>query len=341
MPENLLELGDAVILSTQRNVRHLAISLAGQEPGLFAATYEAAATKGIPNGDGTSRDSICLSVSNSCTVGCEYCATFKRGQELRISPQRPTAGLLVAQYDKALRAVQAVEPGFGRDDLSAAFMGKGEPLFYAQEVAKAITQMHAAGLITRSTVSTSLGSRAIENFARVMAPRIQAGTPPPYFQVSLHSPNMEQRRAMVGVIARQAQPEEPIAIVANAAEAIGPLQRGTPADIRIRHTLMRWGEGTDATNFRPDEVRGFAGQLAELNSQLIAGGDKPVRVSVSLYNPTSLTPDYLQTDLTDQATVLAMYNGVGIPATPFARGAIVQAEQQDGVCGTMSLQRGL
>ena len=331
----------AVVAAHHGNVAHIAIPL--RERLLrddFATIYEAAAIKGIPTGDeNQKRDSICLSVANGCKVGCRYCATGLMTDSLYgMAPKRPTPELLVEQFASALTAARSIFPDFCRSEISAAFMGKGEPLLYPFEVAETINQLHNQGLVTRTTVSTSLGSKPITRFREALDKYVQKSWTP-FFQISLHSPNMDQRRYLVRTITNLGEKAEtPLEILNTVIGKIGALQIGSPADIRIRHTLLKWGDPVNPiTNFEREDILAFAAELAELNSGLSNRYDKPIRVSVALHNDTELTHGtFFETTEVERDGVIDLYKSLGVPSYAFARGSVDQKAFHGGACGTMS-----
>jgi 23S rRNA (adenine2503-C2)-methyltransferase len=123
----------------------------------------------------------CVSSQIGCAVNCSFCATGKQGFIRNLTYKEIIEQVLVIQRDTGLKVTNVV------------FMGQGEPLLNLENVLKAMdifSESFQIG-VRRLTVSTSGIIPGINELAQ----RKMQST----LAVSLHAPNHEIRRSIMGI----------------------------------------------------------------------------------------------------------------------------------------------
>lgn len=211
------------------------------------------------------RQTVCVSCSVGCPIGCVFCATGNMGYERNLS-----RGAIVEQVyrvDETARETPGAEGVDGgqhpRGITNIVFMGMGEPLLNYEEVvgaAKILTDQNGFGIggrhITISTVGVPAGIRRLarekNNFR---------------LAVSLHAPDQELRRQLVPTAGKWP--------LDDLLDALKEFTAGTSRDITIEYTLIK------DINDQPDHAH----RLAELLLGL------PCKINAIPLNPNEHYPE--------------------------------------------------
>lgn len=184
----------------------------------------------------TGHSTLCLSSQTGCAVGCTFCVTGVLGAGRNLSPAE-----MVGQYRVMLRDLETEA-----SRVNLVFMGMGEPLLNAPNLAAALEVLTETVSPRRITVSTSgivPGIRFLGELERR-----------PKLAVSLNAPNQELRERIMPITRRHPLRE----LMANLRSF--PLERGRR--ITFEYVLIR---GLNDSNAHADElsrlVRGIPSKI--------------------------------------------------------------------------------
>jgi adenine C2-methylase RlmN of 23S rRNA A2503 and tRNA A37 len=290
------------------------------------------AISGIVSGyDSTAHDSICVSISPGCyrTPGCRYCATGMVSERQRAAGVTLTVDEVAEQVNGALQEARKDLDAFGTRGLSLSFMGKGEPGLYPDVVMGTLARLHAAGIITGSSVATTGLPRYLRGLAEAYV-RAGAGFPAPLLQVSIHAPFDAQRAQLV----TNPQVLAPIDEVFRSAiedYALRVLPAGT--FITVRLTLMTWCESQ--SNFDAASLDELARIVRTHTMHYRSAGFGGIMVVVAVLNETTATEGQgiYSGSADDLRRTVARLEANGVAAREFAGG---QVSSRRGGCGTLS-----
>lgn len=131
--------------------------------------------------DNRSNLSACVSSQVGCYMGCDFCATAKRGFVRNLEPYEIISQILTIQQDTGLKITNVV------------FMGQGEPLNNYENVCEAIKRINTALTIgiRRITISTcGIAPKIIQLCNEELVPTLA---------ISLHCADADIRRTIMPV----------------------------------------------------------------------------------------------------------------------------------------------
>lgn len=131
--------------------------------------------------DNRSNLTACVSSQVGCALGCEFCATAKRGFIRNLSVHEIVEQVLTIQRDTKLKVTNVV------------FMGQGEPLLNLNNVLNAIEVFNKEFVIGQRRVTVSTAG-VVPGIKRLTEIDFQ-----PTIAVSLHAPSSELRKTLMPI----------------------------------------------------------------------------------------------------------------------------------------------